>query len=271
MSFTKKYSKIIWFIRIFILISFTMVGAGIYFNFSPKVFALELGKGLSDRTKVDVLFIGNSFTYYNQMPDILSAISKFNVDSAYYIESDSVVYGGFTLEKHWQKKTALEKINSKRWDYIIFQGQSSTMMNVYAKKSFETHLKAYVESIRSVSPDTRIILFSTWPYHENSAFYVKNGIDYFTMLKDTQEEYYRFAKQFNTGVVYTGTPFYEAKKRGINTYHDGHHPNKNGSHLVATLFYKHLIPDAKINCGDIKAGYDIDEKICDSMKEIALY
>ncbi|MDA0781073.1 MAG: hypothetical protein PQ612_00915 [Rickettsiales bacterium] len=271
MNFTKKYSNALWVLRIFILVSFGAIGASIYFNFSPKVFALEFNKGLSKRKKVEVLFIGNSFTYYNQMPDMLSAISKFNGNSAYYIESDSVAYGGFTLEKHWEKKQALQKINSKKWDYIIFQGQSSTMVSVNGKNSFDNYLKAFVESIRSVSPDTRIILFSTWSYHENSSFYFKNGIDYFTMLKDTQEGYYQFAKKFNTGVVYTGTPFYEANKRGINPYSDGHHPNRNGSYLVAILFYKNLISDANVNCEDIKFAYGINEKVCNSMKEIALY
>ena len=214
------------------------------------------------KQKIEVLFIGNSYTYYNQMPDMVSALSKVNKNSKYYIAADSVTAGGATLEMHWKNRNALNAIKKKKWDYIVIQGQSLTMMFPQTRRSFDRYLNKFVSEIRTHSPNTRIVLFSTWQRENGDPIYTQMGFDYSSMLDTVQKNYYYYANHYNLDVVYTGSYFYGANKLGIDTYHDGSHPNVLGSYIVAKLFYKKFIPDAKVSCDDINYIYGISKESC---------
>ena len=85
------------------------------------------------------------------MPDIVSSLSKVNKDSRYHVKSDSVAFAGSTLEMHWNKGKALKAIKSKKWDYIVLQGQSSTMMYDNTMKSFDVHLAKFLTEIKKLA------------------------------------------------------------------------------------------------------------------------
>lgn len=72
------------------------------------------------------LFIGNSFTYFNDMPyTFLNMIKTVDRDATV----DSLAYGGYSLAQYADEETevgkmAISKIVSYEWDYIILQEQS---------------------------------------------------------------------------------------------------------------------------------------------------
>ncbi len=88
------------------------------------------------------------------------------------------------------------------------------------------------------------------------------------MLNTIQANYYYFARKYNIDVVYTGQYFDKVKRLGINTYHDGQHPNITGSFLVALLFYNRIAPDASVQCDDIDFIYKINNKACDAINSM---
>lgn len=91
---------------------------------------------------IDVLFIGNSYVYTNNLPVLFQQLALSAGDSVSY---DANTPGGYTLQMHSQDQTTIAKINSRQWDYVIIQAQSQ-------EPSFDT---AYV--IANVFPYARIL------------------------------------------------------------------------------------------------------------------
>ena len=70
---------------------------------------------------VDVLFIGNSYTYANNMPQMVSEIASSFGDT---LNFESSTPGGATFNFHSTNINTLNKISQKPWDYVVLQAQS---------------------------------------------------------------------------------------------------------------------------------------------------
>lgn len=99
------------------------------FNAQPMInlrslvlFLFLLGFGqenLFAQTKPDsvrVLFIGNSYTYGNDLPELLAQLMAGKGQKFSYA---SVTVGGATLQKQWEDGKAVAEIHRKPWDYVI--------------------------------------------------------------------------------------------------------------------------------------------------------
>ncbi len=68
-----------------------------------------------------ILFLGNSYTYYNDLPKMLADVASSMGDSIIF---DSNTPGGYTLKEHTTNIISLNKIGVGNWDYVILQEQS---------------------------------------------------------------------------------------------------------------------------------------------------
>ncbi len=68
-----------------------------------------------------VLFLGNSYTYVNNLPQLIADVAASNGDSLIH---DSNTPGGYTLQGHSTNTTSLNKIMQGNWDFVIMQEQS---------------------------------------------------------------------------------------------------------------------------------------------------
>ena len=71
--------------------------------------------------KRKVLFLGNSYTYVNNLPQLIKDIALANGDTLVF---DSNCPGGHTFNNHFNNATSLAKINAQAWDCVILQAQS---------------------------------------------------------------------------------------------------------------------------------------------------
>ena len=82
-------------------------------------FAFTSEQLLAQKEAQNVLFLGNSYTFYNTLPKLLSDVAESAGDSVVY---DSSTPGGYTLAQHSTNSTSLGKI--MRYDFknlkIIF-------------------------------------------------------------------------------------------------------------------------------------------------------
>ena len=70
----------------------------------------------------DVLFLGNSYTFYNNMPNLISQIALSLDDT---LNPTSNTPGGWKLEDHAvQNSSSLQLLNQQKWDYVVMQAQS---------------------------------------------------------------------------------------------------------------------------------------------------
>lgn len=81
---------------------------------------LIAGSGFSQTTK-RVLFLGNSYTSVNNLPQMVSDVASSAGDTLIY---DSNSPGGFTLQGHSTNITSLNKIMEGEWDFVVLQEQS---------------------------------------------------------------------------------------------------------------------------------------------------
>jgi len=73
--------------------------------------------------ELHVLFIGNSYTYANDLPGMLTRIAS-TAGAGPAILTDQVVEAGATLHRHWNVGVAQARIDERTWTHVVLQGQS---------------------------------------------------------------------------------------------------------------------------------------------------
>ncbi len=101
--------------------------------------ALRSSQAGPPRRSVRVLFVGNSYTAYNDLPWVTKQLA-LSVPGTKPLEVASVALMGATLKEHWEDGFALRRIREGGpWDYVVLQGQSRMPltnpeeMNEYAR------------------------------------------------------------------------------------------------------------------------------------------
>jgi hypothetical protein len=188
--------------------------------------------------ETSVLFIGNSFTFYNYMPGILKDIASANGKTMHV---DTAVTGGKDLKFHSGRQRTYEMIKSKKWDYIVIQGHSNEFAQPDGKVDTLTlpFAKKIIDSIRLHSPCSRVLFYMTWGYKNGNPKW-KAIANYDSMQLRIERQYLRFADLFNAGVVPVGMVWKEVRDSYpfINLYDpDRFHPILTGSYLSACTFY----------------------------------
>lgn len=122
-----------------------------------------------------VLFIGNSLTYQNGLPDIVQAIAETSGDGP-TLGIRVVAFPNFSLEDHWNRGDALDAIDEGGWDVVVLQQGPSTL------PANRDHLVEWsvrlAERIRAVG--ARPALYSVWPPRSQA-----NGFD---LVRDSYAE-----------------------------------------------------------------------------------
>ena len=113
------------------------------------------------QTTKKVLFIGNSYTYVNDLPGIINdiAISKGNT-----FNHQSHTPGGSTLAQHASNSTVQNLLYSEVWDYVILQDQSQNPSFPPSQVANEVYPYAasLCEDIRQADACSLPVYFMTW-------------------------------------------------------------------------------------------------------------
>ena len=70
---------------------------------------------------LNVLFLGNSYTAFNNLPNIIESIANSMGDFLY---TNSNTMGGATLQTHSENNSSNDLIMQGNWDYVVLQEQS---------------------------------------------------------------------------------------------------------------------------------------------------
>ncbi|MBE0647823.1 MAG: PKD domain-containing protein [Bacteroidales bacterium] len=88
---------------------------------------LQTGDVASQGLFRKALFLGNSYTYFNDLPILTATLASSNGDSLYYASNSP---GGYTLgwfpSAHVFSGISLNMISNNNWDFVILQEQSQT-------------------------------------------------------------------------------------------------------------------------------------------------
>lgn len=195
--------------------------------------------------KKKVLFIGNSYTYVNNLPQVLTDLALSLGDTVIY---DSSAPGGYTFQNHSTNATTLAKIKSQNWDVVVLQAQSQEPSFPPTQVMAGTYPYGgrLVDSVRKYLPCANILFYMTWGRQNgdaaNCGFYAPL-CTYAGMQARLRESYMLFKDSFMAGVAPVGVAWKKirASNPTINLYDpDESHPSFAGTYLAASVFYSSI-------------------------------
>src|SRR5688572_20426807 len=69
---------------------------------------------------LNVLFIGNSYTYNNNLPALVEGLAA-SATPPQRIRTRAVTRPGVRLQQHWDRGEALAALRQGPWDYVVLQ------------------------------------------------------------------------------------------------------------------------------------------------------
>lgn len=175
-------------------------------------------------TKLRVLFIGNSYTYFNNLPELLSQLSA-SANPAKPLEAEMVTRGGATLKMHWEEGKALKALQQGKWDYVVLQEQS--MLPISDPETMHQYARLFDAEIKKAGAKT--IFYLTWARQNQPENQAK--------LNDAYLHIARELKAMVAPVGITWANAFKADPKLVLHVEDKSHPNPAGSYLAACVFY----------------------------------
>ena len=185
-----------------------------------------------------VLFVGNSYTHYNNMPKMFHDIAESkNINVDVHMSAKS----SHTFKMHSERLDLYQDIKSEKWDYVVLQGFSRELATNYAAidTTIVPYVQRIVDSIYAKNPCTNILLYETWGY-ENGFPEDSVNVNYQIMSDHIHQGYLYLSQKFDFPIVPVGKVWETVKENNpsINLYNeDLQHPSKYGSYLAACSFY----------------------------------
>lgn len=194
------------------------VQAGVLPNPFGPVVQGNLDEARSDRPGRRVLFVGNSITYYNDMPDLVSRLADGDA-GAKPLYAVSITRPGWTLRGAERDDQVRRLLREVAWDAVVLQEQSGLAFS--SPSTVGTESVPYVLRVQQLAAahGARTVIFMNWPTR------------YSGDLAD-QLEFERVAP--------VGPAWDEAlrERPGLDLVaEDGRHPNLAASYLAACVLY----------------------------------
>ncbi|SCY05132.1 SGNH/GDSL hydrolase family protein [Flavobacterium caeni] len=193
-----------------------------------------------------VLFLGNSYTFANNIPQMLAYAAE---SAGKNLVFDMNAPGGYYLGQHATNAVSLAKIAIGNWDNVVLQDQSLAMAY---PGYFMNNLSANValdSIIKSHNPCAQTMYFATWgrknggtyvcgqPYCDPPEVIVR---DYFAMDSDIESHYHFFADSLKSSMAPVGAVWRYIRQNypSIELFApDESHPTLAGSYAAACCFY----------------------------------
>jgi hypothetical protein len=193
-----------------------------------------------------ILFIGNSYTAANKLPDVFLEVVKDSGRISPVVKSSTP--GGRTLKQHLGIAASMKLVDEGGWDVVVLQGQSQEP--AIAEKD-ESVRKEFVESatelckrVRAKSPKVKIYFYATWARHADYWTAAKKGPDVGANPKEMQASLRKWygvvAKENQATWVPCGDAwelnYASAAPLRLHTK-DHSHPEFVGTYLNALIFF----------------------------------
>lgn len=197
---------------------------------------------------ISVLFVGNSYTYVNDLPGTLSSLAT-NLGKE--ITIDSKTNGGFTFQNHVNDPVTFSKIHSKPWDVVVIQGQSQEPS--FPDSQVDTQTLPYAlqlaDSVWANNSCGNVMYYMTWGRQNGDSQW--SEINTFEKMNTRlYNAYMRMADSSDRSMV---SPvgrvwsYVRANHPTINLYNaDESHPSLEGTYLAACTFYTSLFQQSAV-------------------------
>lgn len=188
------------------------------------------------------LFLGNSYTYVNDLPAILRNLTLAGGDT---LQTGANTPGGYTLQGHSTNPTSLGLIASQNWDFVVMQEQSQRPSFPQSQVQSQVYPYAAIlnDSVKANDSCSITVFYMTWgrKYGDASNCSAWPPVcTYEGMSAELRRSYLNMANQNQALVAPVGMAWWEAIKRDSTLElfnQDQSHPAYTGSYLAACVFY----------------------------------
>ena len=206
-----------------------------------------------ERPEQTALFIGNSRTFYNDMPHMVREIA----DSAGYpnkLRIETVAEPGVSLGYHLASKET-QALLSLNWDHVVLQVLSSDQYSAEKSGSAWSDAENLIREVQAKG--SLPVMFVTWRYTDQctknagmptkAADFPPSG--YGNMHSNIQQQHARLAARTGVDLVNVGLVWesLQSQPKDFNLYSDCNHPSIYGSYLAALMFYSYFSGNDVLN------------------------
>ena len=180
------------------------------------------------KSDFNILFIGNSLTYTNNLPKLVKKNAKLH---GIKIDFKMIAFPNYAIIDHWNEGEVQKLISSKKYDFVIIQqGPSSqnegrNMLIEYGKK-FNSLCKLN---------NSKLCFFMVWP--SLNYYYTFDGV-----IKN-----YKVAASINNSILLPVGKVWKEYFDKTNNFQyyssDGFHPSLEGSKIAAKVIVEYLFLD----------------------------
>ena len=188
-----------------------------------------------------VLFIGNSYTEVNNLPQLVQRVAESAGD---VVEYQSNTPGGCTFQQHCNN-LSMDLIRQGGWDVVVLQEQSQRPSFPQSQVEVEVfpYAQQLVEAVYNNNPEGEAMFYMTWGRkygdQQNAPYFPVLGT-YEGMDSMLYERYMYMARQYDASVCPVGRVwrYLRTNYPEIELYQsDGSHPSLAGSYAAACAFY----------------------------------
>jgi hypothetical protein len=104
---------------------------------------------------INLLFIGNSFTQRNNLPELLAQLAA---ERNLFVRHELISVGGASLRTHWNAGRAAKAIATGGYNYVVLQEQST--LPVKNAQRMAENVRLFDEAIKQAGSQT--VLYMTW-------------------------------------------------------------------------------------------------------------
>jgi hypothetical protein len=169
-----------------------------------------------------VLFIGNSLTYANDLPEVVRSLYALE---GLQLETQMVAKPNFSLGDHWDDRDAQRAIRRGRWNAVVLQQGPSSRED--SREMLRTAVRRFAPLI--VEAGATPALFSAWPQRQRMDDFPRAA-----------ESYALAAADVNGIMVPVADAWREAFQLvpSLDLYsQDGLHPSRYGTLLAALVVF----------------------------------
>lgn len=201
-----------------------------------------------------VLFIGNSYTYFNNLPEIFAKLAESGRQAT--VETRMEAPGGWRLKDHWEKGEAPKTLRDGKWDYVVLQEQSTLGFNLFVEgrprivsdEFFEPYAVKWASEIRKAGATP--VFYLTWARKTNPED--QAALNY---------AYVHAANESGAQVAPVGIAWTEVRQEqpAIELYmNDGSHPSPAGTYLAGCTLYASIFHQSPVGLPGKISGIPIN-------------
>lgn len=198
---------------------------------------------MAQEDSTNILFIGNSITYFNQMPQTVKAIAE---QKGHPTNVTMHAPGGTGFIHHVENPTVYNYIKQGNWDFVILQPGSSESAGVSQTKE-QTLVRAKIlnDSIAKYNPCAKVLYYQ-----------ISNGVwgntpenitTYNEVMDNIKTNVEFWADETSSAFAPAGEAMRAAWNNDSNTLLWGStgdiHPNQKGSYLIACTIFASIFQE----------------------------